>query len=338
MRETPNIKLTQFEPNDVPNWLDQYNSDMVKVDTAIGAQGTENSKYELRFTADEELINNNRTQINENTQDIANVKDDIKNIKGGSTTSIASLQTEVTEVSQSLTTLKGCSDRTIAELENDLNTDKAEISAIDGRVETLEDTTAQLENDVTTLKNNAVDISTLEKKVGTDSTANFGSDLSKAIGNTDIHVSHTALSISNVLNMMINGTKTIELEQGDIGSIGGTAHITHVKNSSLCAPALLTIALNGVSGTLNTGTHTIFTAPLTTFPGLAKRSYIFLTSASNLFATETTSTADRVDLYLRTTTTTIDIIIVVSNGQFIFRAPSTENIIIPIVLPLNAFY
>jgi hypothetical protein len=144
MRETPNIKLTQFEPNDVPNWLDQYNSDMLKVDTAVGEQKTENSKYELRFTADEELINNNRTQINENTQDIANVKDDIKNIKGGSTTSIAGLQTEVALVSQSLTTLKGGSDRTIAELETDLNTDKAEISALNGRVETLEDSVKKI--------------------------------------------------------------------------------------------------------------------------------------------------------------------------------------------------
>lgn len=148
MRETPNIKLTQFDPNDVPNWLDQYNSDMLKVDTAVGEQKTENSKYELRFTADEELINNNRTQISENTQDIANVKDDIKNIKGGSTTSIVSLQTEITGVSQSLTTLKGGSDRTIAELENDLNTDKAEISKLDGRVKTLENRATTLENSV----------------------------------------------------------------------------------------------------------------------------------------------------------------------------------------------
>lgn len=138
MRETPNIKLTQFEPNDVPNWLDQYNSDMLKIDTSVGAQKTENSKYELRFTADEELINNNRTQINENTQNIANVKDEIKNIKGDSTTSIASLQTEVTAVSQSLTTLKGGSDRTIAELENDLNTDKAKISTLEDGITNIE--------------------------------------------------------------------------------------------------------------------------------------------------------------------------------------------------------
>lgn len=152
MRETPNIKLTQFEPNDVPNWLDQYNSDMLKIDTSVGAQKTENSKYELRFTADEELINNNRTQINENTQDIANVKDEIKNIKGGSTTSIASLQTEVTAVSQSLTTLKGGSDRTIAELETDLNTDKAEISTLGVRVEALEDSVKKIGTILTTFK------------------------------------------------------------------------------------------------------------------------------------------------------------------------------------------
>lgn len=138
MRETPNIKLTQFEPNDVPNWLDQYNSDMLKVDTAVGEEKTENSKYELRFTADEELINNNRTQINENTQNIANVKDDIKNIKGGSTTSIAGLQTEVALVSQSLTTLKGGSDRTVAELETDLNTDKSKISTLEDGITNIE--------------------------------------------------------------------------------------------------------------------------------------------------------------------------------------------------------
>lgn len=174
MRETKNLKLTQFDANDVPNWLDQYNTDMEKIDAANGSQSATNTEYESRFTTDEELINNNRTQINENTQDIANVKDDIKNIKGGSTTSIAGLQTEVTTVSQSLTTLKGGSDRTIAELENDLNTDKNEISTLDGRVKTLEDTATTLENSVkkigtnlTTFKSVSVPNTTSETLIDT---------------------------------------------------------------------------------------------------------------------------------------------------------------------------
>lgn len=148
MRETKNLKLTQFDANDVPNWLDQYNTDMEKIDAANGSQSATNAEYDSRFTTDEELINNNRTQINENTQDIANIKDDIKNIKGGSGVSLNTLQEEIAETNQTITNLKGGSTRTIAELENDLNTDHHNINALEGRVETLEDTTSNIETKI----------------------------------------------------------------------------------------------------------------------------------------------------------------------------------------------
>lgn len=148
MRETKNLKLTQFDPNDVPNWLDQYNTDMEKIDSANGSQSATNAEYDARFTTDEESIKNNRTQINENTQDIANIKDDIKNITGGSGTSLKTLQDEITSVGQDITNLKGGSTRTIAELENDINTDGQNINALDGRVDTLEDTTSNIETKI----------------------------------------------------------------------------------------------------------------------------------------------------------------------------------------------
>ena len=314
MRETPNIKLTQFEPNDVPNWLDQYNSDMVKVDTAVGEQKTENSKYELRFTADEELINNNRTQISENTQDIANVKDDIKNIKGGSTTSIASLQTEVTEVSHSLTTLKGGSDRTIAELENDLNTNKAEISTLDGRVNRIDNT------------------------LGTESVANFGNDVTTAIGNVDLGISTDKLSVSEVLNRSINGKGSLTFDKGKIESLGGSASIDFAKNSTVCVPALLNMKIDAVGGTLNAGTYVLFTAPLARLPKLKPNSFIFLFTVSDVIGmTESASTAERVNVYIRTTATMFDIIIAISKGQWVFKSINTPNYVFPVVLPVNPF-
>lgn len=154
MRETKNLKLTQFDPNDIPNWLDQYNSDMEKIDTANISQSTTNAQYESRFDNDEELIRNNRAQINENTQDIANIKENVNNIKGGSTTSIADLESEVNTVSQSLTTLKGGSTKTIAELESDLADDKTALDSLDARVGTLEDTVTTLSGSVSKIGTN----------------------------------------------------------------------------------------------------------------------------------------------------------------------------------------
>lgn len=170
MRETKNLKLTQFDPNDVPNWLDQYNTDMEKIDAATGLQGVVNAGYESRFTTDEELINNNRTQINENTQDIANIKDDVKNIKGGSNVSIRDLQTQVTTVEQSVTNLKGGSTRTIAELENDLNIDQQNISALDGRV------------------------TNIERTLGNSAISNVGTNVTSAIGNETLLTNNKTLS------------------------------------------------------------------------------------------------------------------------------------------------
>ena len=345
MRETKNLKLTQFDPNDVPNWLDQYNTDMEKIDTANASQGTTNAQYESRFTTNEEMLNNNRTQINENTQDIANIKDDVKNIKGGSNVSIATLEEEVTGVQQSLTTLKGGSTRTIAEIDNDLNSDKAELSALDGRVETLEDTTDTLENDVATLKNKEHDITTLENtvnridtSVGTASVSNFGSDITTAIGNVDLKMGNNPKSISDSLNTMLNHNGALTFNSGGIGSLGGSANIVFAKNSSVCVPALLNMKIDAVSGTLETGTHVVFTAPLARLPKLKAGMFQFLFNVKEVLGMQTTdSTAKNIAFYLRTTTTTFDVILVITDGQFKFNAKNTGTLIFPVVLPVNPF-
>ena len=213
MRETKNLKLTQFEPNDIPNWLDQYNTDMEKIDTANGSQNVVNEGYETRFTNDEEKINNNRTQINENTQDIANIKDDIKNIKGGSNVDLNTLQTEITTVEQSVTNLKGGSTRTIAELENDLNTDQQNISALDGRVETLEDSVTGLET-----KTGKEDISNVAKNItsaiGNKALMTNDKTLSGAINELTLQKSHQPFFIAATraeFTSLTNNTQTVKL-------------------------------------------------------------------------------------------------------------------------------
>lgn len=321
MRETKNLKLTQFDPNDVPNWLDQYNSDMVKVDTAVGEQKTENSKYELRFTADEKLINNNRTQINENTQDIANVKDEIKNIKGGSTTSIASLQAEVTTVSQSLTTLKGGSDRTIAELENDLNTDNAEIKSLDSRVETLENTTT-----------------TLETKVGTASVSNFGNSLTEAIGNEVLADKLTGKNVSEILKFLTSNSVHLEGSPEDTSTIQVSATIDYFPVSIFFAVGIinLTAIVNAGGATIPAGTKSLvkFNLEQNKIP-YPNPSHIFLGSLYDFLPPKNESTSSDASLTLDIFSGGAVIRTNVHNGNFIVSEKTISNYKIPVIIPCN---
>lgn len=106
MRTTTNLGLTQFDGTDVPNWLDQYNSDMKKIDDSVGTQSVNNTKYENRFTDNEKKITDNRNQIDENTQDIANIKSNINDITGGSTVNINQLNTTVITQGSDIANLK----------------------------------------------------------------------------------------------------------------------------------------------------------------------------------------------------------------------------------------
>lgn len=229
MRETKNLKLTQFDGSDVPNWLDQYNTDMKKIDDNAGSQSTRNNAYENRFETDELKIADNRNQIDENTQDIANIKANIKEITGGSTTSVSELDTKVTNLER-------------------------ESDTLDSRVETLEDTCTNLETSVgnkpignvganvteaignvslmdigDSLSDAIVKVNNLTAdaqqaadevaiKVGNDDFSNVGSDISKAIGNVAIGGS-LSQALKNLqdspitANGLVYGSGTLSPEQ-----------------------------------------------------------------------------------------------------------------------------
>lgn len=197
MRETANLKLTQFDGSDVPNWLDQYNSDNLKIDTAIGEQAVKNTEFSNTNENLQTQITNNRNQINENTQDIANIKDDIKNIKGGSDVNLNTLQGEITTLEQTVTNLKGGSTRTIAELENDLNTDQQNISKLGVRVGTLESDSTTKEEKITKLEN----------IIGTESIANVAENITTAIGNESLNT--TEKTLSGAINELHNANTIV---------------------------------------------------------------------------------------------------------------------------------
>lgn len=336
MRETKNLKLTQFDPNDIPNWLKEYNSDMEKIDSEVGRQDVVNTGYETRFTNVEEKIQNNRNQINENVQDIANIKDDLRNIKGGSTVSIADLKEEVDGVEHSLTILKGDSDKTIDDIENDLAEHKSDITALGGRVETLEETTETLVDDVTELKGKDHDISSLETKVGTASTSNFGNDLSSAIGNTALTGKLHGKSVSEVLNFITTNSVHLEGKPEDTSGLSLSATMDYYPISKFFAIAIIDIsAIIGAGGhTITAGTKSkvSFTLEGNKIPKPVV-SHIYLADLYDFLPPENSSTASSSSLTLDIFTGGATIRTNVHNGNFIVSEKTISNYKIPVIIP-----
>lgn len=141
MGATKNLNLTQFEPDTVTNWLEQYNKDMLKIDDFAGEKNVAATALEERLTSDEINITNNRNQINENTQDIANIKNDISEIEGGdSGASLKTLNDRIVEVETGLQTAT----TDITTVTNKANATAIEVETIDSRLETVEEDSATL--------------------------------------------------------------------------------------------------------------------------------------------------------------------------------------------------
>lgn len=193
MRETANLKLTQFDGSDVPNWLDQYNSDNLKIDTAIGEQAVKNTEFSNTNGNLQVQITNNRNQIDENTQDIANAKKDIADIKKGSSTSLAEIDKKFVATDAQISGLKtqvGSSD---------FSNVGASITEIIGNTpitgnDTISHDLQTIHNDLDSVKDQNSRITNLEKSVGNASIKNVGDSITEAIGNTSLPLSASSLS------------------------------------------------------------------------------------------------------------------------------------------------
>lgn len=83
--ETPNLKLSQYVGTDKPTYLGDYNSDMLKIDQAVGTLQGSTADYDARITR----IEGNQTEVdkavkavtetvNSQATEINDVKEDIK--------------------------------------------------------------------------------------------------------------------------------------------------------------------------------------------------------------------------------------------------------------------
>lgn len=185
MGATKNLGLTQFEPDTVTNWLDQYNKDMLKIDNYVGDENVAGAALEERLTTDETNITNNRNQINENTQDIANILNDISEIEGGeSGASLKSLNERTTTLETGLQTATN----DITNVTNKANATATEVETIDSRLGTVEN-----------------DVSELSVVVG-NSALQSGKTITGVIGNKELPVNQSITSLLG--NTTIDGTIT----------------------------------------------------------------------------------------------------------------------------------
>lgn len=193
MRETANLKLTQFDGSDVPNWLDQYNSDNIKIDTAIGEQAVKNTEFSNTNENLQVQITNNRNQIDENTQDIANAKKDIADIRKGSSTSLEEIDKKFLATDAQISGLK-------KQVGNaDFSDVGASITEIIGNTpitgnDTISHDLETIHNDLDSVKDQNSRITNLEKSVGTASIKNVGNSITEAIGNESLPLSASSLS------------------------------------------------------------------------------------------------------------------------------------------------
>lgn len=85
--KTTNLELSQFLGTDKPSWLNDYNADMLAIDTAVGTNVTDISTAQSRADSAYTLADNTAssvstlsTQVSSNTTDIATAKGNITTI------------------------------------------------------------------------------------------------------------------------------------------------------------------------------------------------------------------------------------------------------------------
>lgn len=241
MRETANLKLTQFDGSDVPNWLDQYNSDNLKIDTAIGEQAVKNTEFSNTNENLQVQITNNRNQIDENTQDIANAKKDIADIRKGSSTSLEEIDKKFLETDAQISGLK----KQVGSA--DFSNVGASITEIIGNTpitgnDTISHDLQAIHNDLDSIKDQNSRITNLEKSVGTASIKNVGNSITEAIGNESLPLS--ASSLSEAVNYVYGSVEVVAEDIHKLNQLSNTFLASAITgNVNTTTPKSLTVTL-----------------------------------------------------------------------------------------------
>ena len=111
--KTPNIQLSQFIGTDKPSWLSDYNSDMLKIDTAVA--GSDTGVSEAKATANNALsvANQANSKSDTNTSSISTINGQIQTINNNITT--------VEGIANNATTLANNANQGITNINNGFN-------------------------------------------------------------------------------------------------------------------------------------------------------------------------------------------------------------------------
>lgn len=82
--KTPNIQLSQFIGADKPSWLSDYNSDMLKIDTAVADSDTGVSEAKAAANNALNIANNASTKADTNANNIITINNSISTINNTS--------------------------------------------------------------------------------------------------------------------------------------------------------------------------------------------------------------------------------------------------------------
>ena len=78
--KTPNIQLSQFIGTDKPSWLSDYNSDMLKIDTAVASSDTGVSEAKAAANNALSIANQANSKSDTNTSSISTINNQIQTI------------------------------------------------------------------------------------------------------------------------------------------------------------------------------------------------------------------------------------------------------------------
>lgn len=77
---TPHYSLSQFGPGDRPSWIDDYNSDMQTLDTAVSGAQSDATEAKQSATANGQSIREINSSLETVNNDLSGIKGDIANI------------------------------------------------------------------------------------------------------------------------------------------------------------------------------------------------------------------------------------------------------------------
>lgn len=119
--KTPNIQLSQFIGTDKPSWLSDYNSDMLKIDTAVADSDTGVSEAKAAANNALSIANQANTKSDTNTSSISTITQQIQTINSN-ITSVEGVANNATSLANTAIQNANNANTNLSELINALKT------------------------------------------------------------------------------------------------------------------------------------------------------------------------------------------------------------------------